>query len=1007
MSGNESPEKHGSVLIAGGGIGGMQAALDLAEGGYKVYIVQKDSAIGGTMARLDKTFPTGDCAMCMLSPKMVELSRHPGIELLTLSEVKEVSGEAGNFVADVWKFPRFVDPQKCTGCGHCEDKCPRTVKSEFEELLTNRKAIYALMAQAVPNTRVIDEKHCIYMQRGKCRACEKFCEAEAIDFQDTGCTRKLQVGAIILSPGLSRYDPTGKQELGFGRWPNVVTSLQFERMLSASGPYLGEIKRPGDEKHPDKIAWIQCVGSRDPHNANPWCSSVCCMYATKQAVIAKEHDHNLETSIFYIDMRAYGKDFDKYVDHAQNVSGVRYIRGMISQIEEEPQTSDLKLSYMDVHGKIQEEVFGMVVLSVGLKPRENAQEFAETFGIQSDQHGFPSTWETRPLETSRTGIYVSGTYQSPKDIPETVLQGSAAASHCMSLLSEARNTEIETRELPPETDVSNQSPRVGVFICHCGINIAQTVDVQQVVQSAKSRDYVEHAEDLVYACSQDSQERIKELAKQKSLNRIVVASCTPRTHEPLFQDTIRDAGLNRYLFELANIREQCSWCHMEQNQEATSKAVDIVNMHINKICKQPPISTGSVDVTPSALIIGGGIAGITAALSLGDQEFSVHLLEQEDKLGGMLNSVYKTLGIKDVQSFLQEKIQEVYHHPYIRVYTNDSVKHTEGFVGNFNTILSSNQRIEHGASIIAVGGKDYQPEEYAYEENERVITQRELGEKIKNNSPKPGEHYIMIQCVGSREKPHNYCSRICCQEAIRNAISLKESCPECAVSILYRDIRTYGLKEYYYSKARHLGVMFIRYTPEMKPEVEIEENGISVKFYDYILNKTVSSQADYLILSTGIRPHPSSSETAENFKLTKNEDGFFLESHVKLAPVDFPTEGIFLAGLAHAPKNLEETISQAQAAAGRAGSLLSKEKLEVSGTIATHDPDNCMSCLSCLRICPYGSPYMDEDGIVRHNEVKCMGCGLCAGVCPGKAFQVNKFRDDQILAMIDAAATEQ
>ncbi len=1004
MQNSDNPKMHGSVLIAGGGIGGMQAALDLADSGYKVYIVQKESAIGGTMARLDKTFPTGDCAMCMLSPRMVDLSRHPNIELLTLSEVQNVSGEAGNFTVDIFKHPRYVDPYKCTGCGQCELKCPKTVSSEFEQSLCNRKAIYALMAQAVPNTRVIDEKNCIYLQRGKCRACEKFCEAEAIDFLDTGKSHKLEVGAIILSPGLSRFDPISKQELGFRRWQNVITSMQFERMLSASGPFFGEVKRPGDEKHPYKIAWIQCVGSRDPHNANPWCSSVCCMYATKQAIIAKEHDRSLEPVIFYIDMRAYGKDFDKYVDQAKNVSGVRYVRGMVSGLEEDPNTSDILLSYMDEWGEMQEEVFGLVVLSVGLQPHEDADKFASTFGIDSDIHGFPVSSEITPLQSSIPGIYVTGTYQAPKDIPETVIQGSAAAANCMSLLSDVRNTEIESKELPQEIDLGDEEPRIGVFVCHCGINISQTVDVKQVVQGVESANYVGHAEDLMYACSQDSQERIKELTKEKNLNRIVVASCTPRTHEPLFQDTIRDAGLNKYLFELANIREQCAWCHMEENEQATQKALDIVNMHINKVSKQDPISTGSVDVTPGALVIGGGIAGITAANSLADQGFFVDLVEQEHMLGGMLNSVHRVLGYDDVQGFLQERIDRTHRHENIQVHTNARIDNTEGFVGNFKTRLSTGQVIEHGSIIIATGGRDYQPEEYGYGKSDRIITQRELGERIEKQPPHPGEHYVMIQCVGSREKQHNYCSRICCQEAVKNAITLKEACPECAVTVFYRDIRTYGLKEDYYTKARNLGVMFIRYTPEMPPEVEIAQDRILVQGLDHILNKTVITRADYLVLSTGIRPHSSSSEIAEKLKLTRNEDGFFLESHVKLAPVDFPTEGIFLAGLAHSPKNLQESISQAQAAAGRAGSLLAREKLEVSGAVARHNPDNCMFCLACLRICPFDSPYIDEDGKLKHNEVKCMGCGLCSGICPGKAFQVNKFRDEQILSMIDAAA---
>jgi heterodisulfide reductase subunit A len=998
-------KKRGSVLIVGGGIGGMQSALDLAESGFKVHMVQRDSTVGGTKVMLDKTFPTGDCATCMISPKMVEVGRHLNIDIHTLAEVVSVEGEPGDYKVKVKLEPRFVDEEKCTGCGVCEEKCPKKVTSEYEQGLTVRKAIFSLFPQAVPNTRAIDKDNCIYFQKGKCKACEKFCEAGAIDYEQEEKILELNVGAIILSPGLDRYDPVVRQELGFGRWPNVITSIQFERILSASGPFKGEVKRPSDEKQPKKVAWIQCVGSRDKHNANPWCSSVCCMYATKQSIIAKEHDKDIDPTIFFMEMRAFGKDFDKYVDRAQNEYGVRYQRAMISAVREEPGTGNLLLRYAREDGVLVDETFDLVVLSIGFQPHSDVAEFAQTFDIELNQHRFAKTTQFQPINTSRDGMFVTGIFQGPKDIPETVMQGSAVAGEAMALLGEARGTETVTKELPPEKDVTEEEAKTGVFVCHCGINISQTVDVKKVVDSVKGDPGVVHAEDMIYACAQDSQEKIKKLVKEKGLNRVVVASCTPRTHEPLFQDTIRDAGLNKYLFELADIREQCSWCHMGQNEEATEKATGIVKMNLAKANRLEPISTDSVDVTPGAMVIGGGVAGMTTALSLADQGFEVHIVEKETEPGGLVKNLYRTLDESDVQEFLKSKIDEVHAHPRITLHTGTEVKSTDGFVGNFKTTLTDGSSFEHGTIIVATGGEEYEPTEYLYGENDRVITQRTLEQRLaEGEGPKGGERYVMIQCVGSREEPNNYCSRICCQDAIKNAIAIKKKTPDAQVVILYRDIRTYGLREDYYTMARDLGVIFVRFVPEQKPEVEAVGDHVQVKAFDYMLNSEVMFEADWLVLSTGLRPHPTTEQVGKLYKLTRNPDGYLMEAHVKLRPVDFPTEGIFLCGLAHAPKNLDETISQALAAAGRAGVILSHTKLAVSGIIAKHDRDICMSCLSCFRLCPFDSPYIDEEGKVRHNEVKCMGCGICAGICPAKAFQVNNFRDDQILSMIDTIA---
>jgi len=1006
MKNKGNSTKRGSVLIAGSGIGGMQAALDLADSGFKVHMIEKAPSIGGTMSMLDKTFPTGDCSMCMISPKMVEVGRHPNIVLHTLAEVTGVDGVPGDFTVRIHEKARYVDAEKCTGCGACEKKCPKLVVSEFEQGLSKRKAIYSLLPQAVPNTRVIDPDACLFLQRGRCKACEKFCDTGAINFDDTDKDYDLQVGAIILSPGLDRYNPRVRQELGFGRWPNVVTSLQFERILSASGPFSGEIKRPSDEKHPRKVAWIQCVGSRDPHNANPWCSSVCCMYATKQAVIAKEHDGAIEPTIFYMEMRAFGKDFDKYVDRAKTQYGVTYRRTMVSDVKEDPDTGNLVMRYAAEDGTLIDEAFDMVVLSIGFQPHADAVAFARTFGIDSNLHGFARTSTLEPVDTSRPGVYVTGTFQGPKDIPETVAQGSAVAGRSMALLGEARGTEITVQDLPAETDITGQEPRVGVFVCHCGINIAQTVDVKGVAEEMREVPGVAYSGDLMYACAPDGQEMIKEVIKEQKLNRVIVASCTPRTHAPLFQDTIREVGLNKYLFELADIREQCSWCHMGQKEIATRKANEIVKMNVAKARLLDPVHTDAVDVTPAAMVIGGGVAGMTSALSLADQGFDVHLVEKDDHLGGLAGGVYRTLDGSDVQAFVKERIGAVEAHSRISVHLGAEVEDTGGYVGSFRTTLTNGDKFEHGVIVAATGGVEYTPEEYGYQESEQVITQRELEKQIAEGLDPGRKHYLMIQCVGSREEPHNFCSRICCQDAIKNAIAIKEESPQAQVTILYRDIRTYGLREDFYQKARDLGILFVRFEREAKPRVEVSGDRIQVEAFDYVLNRDVRLSPDVVVLSTGLRPHPLTEKVGKQYKLTRNADGFFLEAHVKLRPVDFPSEGLYVAGLAHAPKNLDETVSQALAAAGRAGVLLSHDKLAVSGIISKHNRDICMSCLACFRVCPFGSPFIDEDGKVSHNEVICTGCGICAGICPAKAFQVNCFRDDQIDAMIDAATEE-
>jgi heterodisulfide reductase subunit A len=726
------------------------------------------------------------------------------------------------------------------------------------------------------------------------------------------------------------------------------------------------------------------------------------MYATKQAVIAREHDGEVTPTIFYSEKRTCGKDFDKYADRARDEYNVRYERAMVSAVYEEAETTDLFMRYVDKHGRMIDEMFDMVVLSVGLQPRKDALELARIFDISTDQFGFPKTSRLSPIETTRPGIFVAGTYQGPKDIPETVIQGSATAAAAMAILDKSRGQEVEEVSLPPEKETGDDETRVGVIVCHCGINISQTVDVEKVAENAAKQPSVAHAETVIYACAPDGQERIKELIRGKGLNRVVVAACTPRTHEPLFQDTIREAGLNKQLFELAGIREHCSWCHKGQNEVATQKAIDIVNMNIAKAGLLQEVKSESVPVTHAAMIIGGGLAGMTAALSLAEQGFSVHIVENEARLGGLAAGVLHTLEGDSIRELVRRKNLQIDDHPAITVHVSVEVSKTEGYVGNFKTTLSDNSEINHGVILIASGGMEYVPTEYGYEESDNALTQRQLERLLAADKVQAGDRFAMIQCVGSREEPHNYCSRICCQDAIKNAIAIKEKRPDAQVVIFYRDIRTYGLRENYYTKARDLGVRFVRYEVDNKPQVTSVGQEFSITAYDPVLENEIFMPADYVVLSTGLRPNASSDKLGEIYKLTRNEDGYFLEAHVKLRPVDFPSEGLFVAGLAHGPKNIDETINQALAAAGRAGTVLSKSQLAVSGIIAKHNRDKCMSCLACFRVCPFDSPYIDEEGRISHNEIKCTGCGICAGICPAKAFQVNSFKDDQITAMIDS-----
>jgi heterodisulfide reductase subunit A len=987
--------KAGAVLIVGGGVAGVQSALDIADSGFKAYLVDRSPSIGGVMAQLDKTFPTNDCSMCILAPKLVEAGRHSNITLITNAEITGLSGEPGNFEVKIQKRSRYIDEEKCNGCGLCAQKCPVEAIDAYNKGLSDRSAIYIEYPQAVPLKYIINREECI-----GCGICQEICKAGAVEYEQKDTEATLKVGSIILAPGFESFDARLKTEYGYGRFQNVVTSIEFERILNASGPYGGLILRPSDGEIPRKIAFIQCVGSRDAQLGNNYCSAACCMYSIKETIIAKEHVPTaLECTIFYMDIRAYGKEFDAYYNRAKEEHSVRFVRSRVASVEEDPSTNNLFVHYVEDEEPRTKE-FDMVVLSVGMRPPKNVEKLAEVLGIKLNEYEFCQTNTFSPIETSKPGIFVCGAFAAPKDIPESVAQASAAAAKATALIASERGKLVAVKEYPPERDVSKKEPRIGVFICHCGINIGGIVNVPEVVEYAKKLPNVVYTEDNLYSCSADTQVRIREKIIEHRLNRVVVASCTPRTHEPLFRETVRDAGLNPYLFQMANIRDQCSWVHMHQPEKATEKAKDLVTAAVAKAKLLNPLGKPVANVVPVGLVIGGGVSGMTAALELARQGFEVHLVEREKELGGNLRHIYYVLGSENPQEMLESTVREVFENEKIHLHLNTEIVDVEGYVGNFKTTIRSDgdeNQIEHGVIIVAIGAAEYKPTEYLYGADPRVLTQRELEETLAKGRFN-AKTVVMIQCVGARNEERPNCARICCGQAIKNALKIKELSPNTEVHVLYKDVRTYGFKEDYYREAADNAVLFIRYDDEHKPKVIKENEKLLVLAWEPVLKSWLPIEADILALSAATVPNPGTEHLSRMLKVPLTKDGFFLEAHVKLRPLDFATDGVFLCGLAHWPKFVEESISQACGAAARAATILSKKTLEVEGIVSHIDENLCIGCGLCISLCPYGAIEKDERGIARVKEVLCKGCGTCGASCPKRAITMHHYTDDQIIA---------
>jgi heterodisulfide reductase subunit A len=895
--------------------------------------------------------------------------------------------------------------------------CPVKYPDRFNQDISKNKAVHIYFAQAIPLVTYIDES-CLYLKDKKCGICESVCKNNAIDFTQTAEKMAVKVGAVILAPGIEAFTPKAGNEYGYGRMENVVTSMDFERLLCATGPYEGEILRASDKKHPHKIAWIQCIGSRqvNPKGAgNSYCSAVCCTYTQKQVILTKDHDAEAECTIFHNDIRSYGKDFERFFQRTEKLPGIRFFRSYTTVVKEDPKTKNVTIRYSTPDEGVKEEEFEMVVLSVGLNPPAEAQSLADKFRIKLNEHNFCDTNPANPMETSRPGVFISGAFNGPTDIPESVFTASGASSQCGELLDYRRDKLTEEKVFPAERDVSKEQPRIGVFVCHCGANIGRIVNVPSTVEYAMTLPNVVYAQEQLFSCASNSAREITDITKEKGLNRVVIAACSPRTLEPLFRETLREAGINQYYFEMGNIREHNSWVHSKEKEDALDKAKDIIRMSVARAAHLAPLKEFDLPVNKEALVVGGGIAGMTCALSIANQGHEVHLVEKESNLGGMARKIHQTLEGLDVQEYLGSLIKKVYAHPSIHVYTDAVILEAAGYVGNFTTRVKSERgvrEIKHGAAIIATGANVYKPMEYLYGTDERVMTHLELEERIHNGDEKikNAKNLVMIQCVGCRNEDRNYCSRICCGESIKNALELKELNPKIDIYILFRDVRTYGFREDYYREAASREVKFIRYEPQDKPMVEAGESQegqpiLKVTATDYVLGNKLEIEADFVALAAAIIPAAGSKEIAQQFKVSLGQDGFFQEAHVKLRPVEFAADGVYLCGMAHYPKHITETINQAYGAAGRVMTLLSHDTVVASGSVCEVNEKKCMGCGACSAVCTYGSIELRKtpNGVKAIvNPILCKGDGLCNAKCPTGAIQLKHFTDKGLFAQIDA-----
>ncbi|MFA5860167.1 MAG: FAD-dependent oxidoreductase [Candidatus Thermoplasmatota archaeon] len=987
----------GSVLVLGGGIAGIQAALDLAEAGCKVVLVEREPTLGGKMAALDKNFPTLDCSICIEAPKIGEVVKHPNIEVITLGELVSLTGEAGAFTATIEQRARFVT-NACTRCNECAAVCPQSVPNEFDEGLGSRKAIYTPAAQAEPGAYVIDPAACLndppnYLPCGRCTAA---CGPKCIDFTLPRMTRHIrEVASVIVATGFDLFDSGRIPEYGYGKHPDVLTAMEFERMLNAAGPTEGEIVRPSTGAHPHRALFVLCVGSRDERFCHS-CSRICCMYSMKEAFQAKEHGVD-DVTILYMDIRAYGKGFDDFYRRTRE-EGVRFLRGRPSSVT--PTDGLLRVRYEDTNeGRVREEDFDLVILAPAVTPSKGAQALAKSLSLELDEDGFLKVHaeEGGMQRTTRDGVYVAGCASGAKDIPDTVAEASGAAAAAMAHVSE-RGWPEEEHVTP--IDVSGDA-RVGVFVCDCGSNIAGTIRVPEVVENAKTMPGVVHAEELMFACAAMTQEHIAQTVKEKGLTRVVVAACSPKTHSTTFQKACARVGLNPYLVEMANLRNHASWVHRQDKPGATSKGKDLVSMAVEKAKRLAPLQKGSQHVTPRAIVVGGGLAGMSAASALARQGFDTHLVEKTNSLGGLARQLHHISGLDADAASLVERNRREVEASGVHVHLGAEVREASGHVGKFRVTLSTGDSMDVGAIVVATGARPHETEAFGHGKDPRVVTNLELEPLLEDVR---GERVTFLGCVGSRQGPYG-CSRYCCSSMIQQALTLQRAGNN--VRIVSKDIRTYGRHaEELYTQACREGVRFFRTSDGGVPVEELAEwREGNLVFDDVLSGQRLALPTDRLVLATALRSAGANS-VSEQLKLTVAEDGALLESHPKLAPIEAAVAGVFLAGACQGPKDAGESIAQGLAAASKAAALLAAGDVEQEPIKAIIDPLKCTGCTMCAKVCPHNAIVAEVKKPAVVIEAACAGCGTCAATCPSGAITMPSFTDEQVLSQVDAATAE-
>ncbi len=998
-------------MVLGAGIAGMQSALLLAEAGFPVYLLDNSPAIGGYFPLLDKTFPTNSCGVCFMSPlppaycPIYESELHENIRLMASSQVNGIEGEPGAFRVSVTQRPTYVDPGKCTNCGFCAEVCPVEVPREFGGGLEKRKAIYLPFPQALPRSYVIDPATCT-----RCGECVKVCSPVAIDLEMAEQRHTLAAGAVILGLGFEPFRAQLKGEYGFGRYENVLSSIQYERMLSFSSPSRGMPMRRSDGQAPKRIAFIQCVGSRDPSCGQAHCSSICCMYAIKQAMITKERNPEIEVAVFYMDIRPMGKDYERYYEKAKGQCAIDFRRSAVSAVRQLQQTKDLLVTHVSEEGVFREEEFDLIVLSVGFTVSDEVRDLAERIGIELNEANFCLTGEFTPTQTSRPGVYIGGTFREPRDIPETVVEGASAAAQVATLLARVREKGVPTKTYPEEGALGEGPPRIGAFFLSQEHRLSEVFSAEELISHVQGLKDVVFTEEILCKSTSEGFDRIKRRMGEKELNRLVVAGSSLRRLRRDFEGMARGIGFNPRVIEYADIWEGCGLVHGKDSSETTHKAKVLMEVAVERARRLQPIKKGLSPVSRRGLVVGGGIAGLTASLNLSLQGFDVYLVEREDELGGKARHTCYTLKGSNPQAFLRDLIERVEKNRRIRVFKKAGVKHLEGHGGNYRTLISvdgGEEALEHGVIILATGGKEIKPHEYLYGEDPRVVTQRDLEGLIHSEDERIRglNGAVMIQCVGSRDEDHPYCSRICCGHAVKNALKLKEFRPDMDLFILYRDVRTYGFYEDYYHQARDKGIIFIRYDPESKPQVISRDGGLGVSVLDPTIGAKVELPADLVVLSAGVEPDDNE-HLAEIVGIELNPDGFFMEANPKSAPLDFVDRGKFFCGLCHSPNFIEDSIAQAQAASMRAGVLLSMGGIEQVDHVAYVNHRLCCGCGLCISACPYGARVMDEE-IWKAEVIEdvCQGCSSCVISCRNGASQQRNFEKATVMAMVDAAVT--